>query len=165
MVGPLAGGEGGVGDFGDLRIGAPPLLGLLPDRFGLLDRHPLLLGDAGDRGDHRGVRTCGDGKCALPRRNRGDHVVLLESTVGAHRHQATGSGFAGGGQCLCDHLARTAWGLHRALAQPYPGYRRCRGGGGERGHQRVEALDAAVPISRAFLGITVGLAMVSSRST
>ena len=37
MVGLLAGGEGGVGDLGDLRVGDPPLLVLVPDRLGGAD--------------------------------------------------------------------------------------------------------------------------------
>jgi hypothetical protein len=42
-------GERGVGDFGDLGVGDPPLLVLVPDRVRVADRGPGVLADPADR--------------------------------------------------------------------------------------------------------------------
>jgi len=53
-------GERGVVDLGDLRVGDPPLLGLVEDGVKVLDWGPRLGVDGGDRGLHRPVLPGGD---------------------------------------------------------------------------------------------------------
>ncbi len=48
------------GDFGDFGVGHPPLLVLVEDRVRILDRHPGLLVDAGDRRHHGRSQPGGD---------------------------------------------------------------------------------------------------------
>ena len=62
--------ERGVVDIGDLRVGDPPLLGLVEDGVGVLDWGPRLGVDGGYRGLHRPVLPGGDRETGPPARPR-----------------------------------------------------------------------------------------------
>src|SRR5450759_4772732 len=78
-----AGGERGEGDLGDLGVGDPPVLVLVVDRVGVLDTHPPVVGDLGDRPGHGGVHAGGDGEPGPTGARRGDTVVVVVRRVAA----------------------------------------------------------------------------------
>ena len=84
------------------------MLVLIPDRLGVLDPHPLSLGDPGDGGHHARVHPRGDGEVGLRPAQRGDDVVLVERTVGAPGDLPADPGPPGGGHRLGDHPLRAA---------------------------------------------------------
>ena len=53
-------GERGVGHLGDLGVGDPAAQLVIPDRAGVADRRPGVLGDGGDRRPDLGVHPHGD---------------------------------------------------------------------------------------------------------
>src|SRR5665647_1056723 len=68
---------GGEGHLSDLSVGDPPLLLVVPDRLGVLDRHPVLVVSRGDRPPHGRIHAGGDREPGTTGAGRGDDVVVV----------------------------------------------------------------------------------------
>src|SRR5512133_771132 len=75
VVGSAAAGERCERHFGDLRVGDPPLLGLVPDRLRVADGGPPVGGNGADGGGHGLGHPGGDGEPGAGSAGGGDHVV------------------------------------------------------------------------------------------
>ena len=85
----LPAGERGERHFGDLGIGDPALLGLLPDRLRVFDRSPRIVIDAGDRGLHACRHPGRDGEPGPVAQGGTDEAPLVVGRV-CPRHDLAG---------------------------------------------------------------------------
>lgn len=91
VVALAARGERGEADLGDLGVGDPALTCLVPDRLGVADRGPVVVGDRGDRANHGRVHPGGDREVRPAAAGGGDHVVGVERRVSARASCSYGS--------------------------------------------------------------------------
>jgi hypothetical protein len=157
VVGLASAGERQVRGLGDLGVADEALLLVVPDRVRIGDGRPVALTDAADRGAHPG----GDGETDLRAAGRGDHVVVVEGTVGTKHDQPFAAGAAGTGdlrrdECVCDQTSCAAGGVGAALTQAGRADHRRRQRGGDGRDQRVQALHSGVAVTGALLGVAVG---------
>src|SRR5665647_1359838 len=90
--------EIGFTDLGDLGVGHPALFFLVVDRVRVLDAHPGVVGDLGDRPGHGGVHAGGDGEPGPTGARGGDHVVVVVRRVAANSDLSGRPGLGRGDQ-------------------------------------------------------------------
>ena len=88
--------ERGVVDRGDLGVGDPALLVVVPDRLRVADTHPGVIGDLPDRAADLGVHPGGDREPGPAAAARGDGGGVVERRVHPHHEQPGGAGGPGG---------------------------------------------------------------------
>ena len=98
VLGLAPGGEGGVGDFGDLGVGDPPLLVFVVDGVGVVDGGPRVGVDGRDRRPDSRVLAGGDREPRAGPGGRGDHLVAVERRVRPQDAHPGGAGGRGGDQ-------------------------------------------------------------------
>jgi hypothetical protein len=107
MGGVAAGRERGVGDCGDLRVGDPGLVGVVPDGAGVADRGPGILADPGDSMVDLLVGAGGDGEAGASPPAGHDERPGVVGGVGADDQRAGRAGLTCGGDGLGDeHIGR-----------------------------------------------------------
>src|SRR5674476_482457 len=102
------------GGLGDLGVGDPALFFLAVDRVRVLDAHPGVVGDLGDRPGHGGIHPGGDGEPGPTGARGGDHVVVVVRRVGANSDLSGRAGLGRGGQGVGDQAGRALGAVRRA---------------------------------------------------
>nr|WP_284285202.1 hypothetical protein [Arsenicicoccus piscis] len=115
------GGERGEPRLSDLRLGHPPVLVLVPDGAGVLDRGPRAVIDGRDRFRDSRIHPRGHAELRLGLDDRRDHVLAIVGRVSPHHHLPARPGRPGRGDGVTDQARGTLPGHGVAPAQPRRG--------------------------------------------